>query len=273
MSAPLPLAEVRDEAEHGGKAASLGAALRAGLPVPGGFALSHALVDAIAQGVDHAIAALRGLLERTGAPVAVRSSAVGEDGAGASFAGQHATVLGVATADALVAAVRRVRASAHDEAALAYRRRLGIAGPPRMGVVVQQIVDADAAGVMFTRCPVSGADERVVEGAWGLGESVVAGLVTPDRWRVARDGRVLERAAGEKDVAIRLAPGGGTREVQVDPERAVALCLDDARIAALHELALRCERHEPGPHDIEWAFVGPRLYLLQRRAVTRTARV
>jgi pyruvate,water dikinase len=269
---PVPLTDVHDDAAHGGKAAQLGAALRAGLPVPPGFALAHEHVDILALGgaasaPGHIVDAFASL----GGPVAVRSSAIGEDGASASFAGQHATVLGVTCGRTLLAAIKKVRESAHAPSAIAYRKRLGLDGAARMGIVVQRLVDAEKAGVLFTKNPVTGADERVIEAAWGLGEIVVAGLVTPDRYRIARDGKILERVAGEKDIAIRRHPDGGTHETEVDPDRAAALCLDDAELAELHRLALRCEEHAKAPQDIEWAFAGSTLYLLQRRAITRTA--
>lgn len=196
---------------------------------------------------------------------AVRSSAIGEDGAGASFAGQHATVLGVAP-DGVAAAVARVRASAREPGALAYRARLGLRGEPRMGVVVQQIVDADVAGVLFTRDPRGGVG-FVVEASWGLGEAVVAGLVTPDGYRLSRDGAVLERRAGAKDLAVRLAPGG-THEVPVPDADVARLCLDDGRLAALATLAIACQGAFGPALDLEWAFVGARLFLLQWRPIT-----
>ena len=267
----LELAEVRHDAEHGGKAAQLGAALRAGLPVPPGFALAHDHVDAISHDPAHpSVRHVTDAFMALGGPVAVRSSAIGEDGASASFAGQHATVLGVVCAQTLVAAIKKVRASAHAPSAMAYRKRLGLDAAPRMGVVVQRLVDADKAGVLFTKNPMTGHDERVIEASWGLGEAVVAGLVTPDRYRVTRDARIVERAAGDKDLAIRLRADGGTHEVEIDAERATALCLDDADLNALHQLALRCEGHAKAPIDLEFAFVGDALYLLQQRAITRT---
>jgi pyruvate,water dikinase len=137
-----------------------------------------------------------------------------------------------------------------------------------MAVVVQELVEADSAGVLFSRNPVNGSDELVVEAAWGLGESVVAGLVIPDLFRLRRDGAVVARVAGLKDVAIRTAPGGGTRRAQVPQGLARVLCLDDAQLAALHALALRCDEVFGGSHDLEWAFAGGRLHLLQRRALT-----
>jgi len=277
-----PLLAVRPDEEPllGGKAVNLAAALRAGLPVPNGIALPFPLADAIAADEHGVLASARQMLTEAlelGRGVAVRSSAVGEDGASASFAGQHLTVLGLDSVDAVIDAIRKVRASASAPSALAYRARLGVKGEVRVGVVIQQLVDAECAGVLFTRNPVTGADERVIEAAWGLGESVVSGLVVPDRYRVARDGRVLERTPGLKDVALRprsSSDGGGTAEATVDENLARTLCLDEARIARLHALAERCEAIFGGAHDLEWAFTArPRdeLFLLQRRAITTIA--
>lgn len=266
----LPLHDVTHERRFGGKAAQLGAALRAGFPVPHGVALSVDLVSAVARRHHEAIEQCRRALPLVGsACVAVRSSAVGEDGARASFAGQHLTRLGVAHEDALVDAVIEVWRSGRSDAAVAYRQRLGVVGEPEVAVVVQEMVDAECAGVMFTKNPVDGSDERVIEGAWGLGEAVVGGLCDPDRWRVARGGSVIEETIGEKDVAVRLRPGGDTEEVEVSAERRRVPCLDARRLAMLEALAARCEMEFEGAHDIEWAFAGDRLFLLQRRAVTR----
>ncbi|WP_437688849.1 PEP/pyruvate-binding domain-containing protein [Sorangium sp. So ce176] len=263
------LHEELGEGDFGGKAAQLGRAHRGGLPVPPAWALSAAFVERVVAGEGAAADRLVEAFRALGGPVAVRSSGVGEDGASASFAGQHATELNVRGREGLIEAVHRVHRSARTEAALAYRRKLGLPPEPRMGIVVQRLVQADSAGVLFTRNPTTGADERVVEATWGLGEAVVAGLVTPDGYRMARGGRVLERRAGDKDIAIVWAEEGGTREVEVEPERAAALCLDDARLAALEALAAACEAAFGGTQDIEWAFAGDRLYLLQRRAITR----
>ncbi len=267
---PVPLIEVEDEARFGGKAVQLGSALRAGLPVPSGVALEVDLVDGMARGEARAIESGRRALAMVGAAeVAVRSSAVGEDSAAASFAGQHLTRLNVRREEDLVEAVMAVWASGRTASALAYRERLGIEGPPRVAVVVQALVAPDCAGVLFTRNPVSGADERLIEATWGLGEAVVAGLVEPDRVRMRRGGTVVEHAVGDKDVAILPAPGSGTLEVPVEPSRRRVPCLDDRRLARLEELASRCESLFAGAHDLEWAFEGERLVLLQRRAVTR----
>jgi pyruvate, water dikinase len=165
--------------------------------------------------------------------------------------------------------VRAIWQSARAEAALAYRRRLGLSSEPQIGVVVQELIVADCAGVLFTRNPFDGADEIVIEASWGLGESIVAGLVTPDRFRLSREGTVLERTAGMKDIAVRALPEGGTREAEVPAELVRALCLDDARLRELHALAVSCEKTFGGTQDLEWAFAGGMLYLLQRRVVTK----
>jgi pyruvate,water dikinase len=263
------LVEAMDAARFGGKAVELGAALRAGLPVPDGVALSVEVVDAAAAGEASAIAAVRQVFERLGGgPVAARSSAVGEDGQSASFAGQHATKLNVRSADRLVEAVVAVRASGHTEAAIAYRKRTGVAGAPRVAVAVQRLVHAELAGVLFTRCPVSGREERVIEAARGLGEVVVAGLINPERWRVGRDGRVIERTAADQDLMIVATGDGGTEEREVTDRKAPVL--GEHHVRALDELACTCERvFGAGGHDIEWAFAKGSLYLLQRRPITR----
>lgn len=264
----IALADASDAAELGGKAVQLGAAIRAGLPVPEGIALAATLVEAVAGDDAAAERELRGAPAALRAPRVVRSSGIGEDGLQASFAGQHQTVVNVGP-DELAEAVRVVHGSAAAESALAYRRRLGLDDEPRTGVVVQRMLDPEVAGVMFTTNPLSGADERVIESAWGLGEAVVAGRVIPDRFRVARSGEVLERTAGEKLVAIRPAAGGGTCEVALEAALARGLSLDDAELAGLHLLAERCEAAFGAARDIEWALAGGELHLLQCRAVTR----
>jgi pyruvate,water dikinase len=262
-----PLADAAREAVFGGKAAALSVAVRAGLPVPPGLALAASFVDAVGAGERAAAETLAGLPVPAG-PLAVRSSAVGEDSAGASFAGQHASLLNVQGAEALVEAVQAVWRSARTESALAYRRRMGVEGPARMGVVVQRLAPAEVAGVLFTRNPLTGADERIIEAAWGLGEAVVQGLVVPDRYRVSRAGEVLERTPGRMRVAVRPLPDGSVGQELLAQDLAGTCCLDDARLLALHGLALACESVWDGAHDLEWAFVGGQPLLLQRRPIT-----
>jgi pyruvate,water dikinase len=265
----IPLVDALDESRFGGKAVQLGSALRAGLPVPEGVALPVELVDAVAAGSEEAAQGCLSAFDMVrGEAVAVRSSAVGEDAAHTSFAGQHLTRLNVTEA-AILEAVTDVWRSGRSESALAYRARLGVEGAPRVAVVVQEMVAPECAGVLFTRNPVDGSDERVIEAAWGLGEVVVAGLVEPDRFHLARGGAVKEAVVGYKDVRMRMLPGGDTEEVPVDAHLRSAPCLADPQLEMLEALASRCEALFPGAHDIEWAFSGGRLYLLQRRSITR----
>ncbi len=269
MKRVVPLAKARDDAIFGSKAVGLGQAAREGLRLPPGVALSGAIVDAVASGEERAIRKVVKAAGTLQAPLAVRSSAVDEDGADASFAGQHLTLLNVPSVAALNDAVREIWWSANSDSAISYRQKVGLFRRPSVGIVVQSLLDPDAAGVMFTRHPVTGADERVIEASWGLGEAVVAGQVIPDHFRVDRSGQVLERTPGVKKIAIRSLPDGGTVEEQVAPELVDRLCLDDDQLAALDRLAARCEEIYGPARDIEFAFAGGELYLLQCRAVTR----
>ena len=268
-----PLAHAHDEDVFGGKAVQLGAAIRSGLPVPAGYALSPDDVDAVVRNDETAIADLHRVSVELSL-TAVRSSALDEDSGGASFAGAHLSVLAVSGLEAMAAAVRAVQDSGRDPGAQRYRATLGLSLDARMAVVIQELVDAEVAGVLFTRNPVTGADERVVEASWGLGEAVVSGMVTPDAYRLARGGAVLERRLGEKDVAVRprSSPLAGqtTEEVAVRPDLVEVFCLGEAELAALDELASTCDQvYGSTDHDIEFAFRSGELFLLQRRPITR----
>jgi pyruvate,water dikinase len=269
VSEVVPLADAQEDSRFGAKATGLGAAERAGLPIPPGIALSGEIVDAIAAGQGPAIEQVNAAAQPLAAPLAVRSSAADEDGADASFAGQHLTLLNVPSVDDLTAAIREIWWSANSDSAITYRQRVGLFTRPSIGVVVQSLLNPDTAGVMFTQNPINQADERLIEAAWGLGEVVVAGRVIPDTFRIDRDGTVLERAPGVKKIAIRAAADGGTVEEPIAAERIEQLCLDDEQLAQLNELALKCEHVYGRARDIEWAFAGGQLYLLQCRAVTR----
>ena len=264
----LRLTDSLPQSEFGGKATSLSEAIRAGLPVPPGYALDVEMVEAVDRGASPAILAVQRAFDELGGAIAVRSSAVGEDSADSSFAGQHLTVLNVTSAVEAVDAIRRVRDSARSAGAREYRRRRGLADAPRMGVGLQALVAADAAGVMFTRNPVSGIDERVIEGAWGLGEAVVSGLVTPDEYRLDREGRLIDMQVGEKHVALRPSPEGGVREEQIDDrlEGKPALSADD--LARLNALAAQCEEVYGPALDIEWVVAAGQPYLVQTRPIT-----
>jgi pyruvate,water dikinase len=265
----VQLADAHDESRFGAKATGLGAAARIGLQVPPGIALSGSIVDAVAAGQWPAIEQLMTAARSLVGPLAVRSSAVDEDGADASFAGQHLTLLNVPSVDDIRSAIQEIWWSANSDSAITYRQRVGLFTRPSVGVVVQSLLDPDVAGVLFTQNPINKADERIIEASWGLGEVVVAGRVIPDSFRMDRSGTVLERTPGVKKIAIRAAADGGTVEERVAPELVEKLCLNDDQLAQLNTLAEKCEQVFGGARDIEWAFAGGKLFLLQCRAVTR----
>ncbi|MFL6041671.1 MAG: PEP/pyruvate-binding domain-containing protein [Gaiellales bacterium] len=269
MKGAVPLVKARETALFGSKAVGLGQAVRDGLPVPPGVALSGDIVEAVASGSQRAIKHVTKAVRPLGGPLAVRSSAVDEDGADASFAGQHLTLLNVPSIDHLGAALSEIWWSANSDSAISYRQRVGLFTRPSVGVVVQALLDPETAGVMFTRNPITGADERMIEASWGLGEAVVAAQVIPDHFRISRSGEVRERRPGFKKIAIRSLPEGGTVEQAVEPELVERLCLDDDGLAELNRLAERCEQVYGPARDIEWAFAAGTLHLLQCRAVTR----
>lgn len=261
-----PLADLRsaDEADFGGKSASLGELITAGLPVPSGFAVSATATE---DALDQVASAYRELGEP---PVAVRSSAIGEDSAETTFAGLQDTYLWVRGAERVCAAVRDCWASLDNPEAVSYRERMGVEGRPAMGVTVQAMVDAEVSGVMFTCNPVNGDPSTVaVNASWGLGLAVVGGEVTPDEYRLSKvTGEVLHRALGPKQVEYRAGPDG-PEQVPVPEERQAAACLDDERLGELLELGRRVERHFGCPQDVEWAIDREgRLFLLQSRPVT-----
>jgi len=189
-------------------------------------------------------------------PVAVRSSATTEDSADASFAGLQDTFLWVMGAEQVLARVRSCWASLYSVPSISYRRRHGFPEERvAMAVVVQIMVDAGVAGVMFTRSPTTG-DRSVVtiEGAWGLGSAVVGGEVTPDHWVLGKiTGEISVRKVSEKRVQHIPVAGGGIEAAEVSVERRRAPCLTDAQLRDLGALARRVERHYGCAQDIEWA--------------------
>jgi pyruvate,water dikinase len=262
------LKDAADETEFGGKAVSLGKALAAGMTVPPGYALSFEWVDAIMRNDSTILAHLEAAFTQMKTPIAVRSSAIGEDSKGASFAGQHTSVLNVTTFAQLKSAVTEVVQSGLTLSAKSYREKLGVEGAPQMAIVLQELINPEAAGVLFTRNPLNGVEERVVEAAWGLGEVVVAGLVIPDYYRLSPEGEILERRVGIKDLALRLLPEGGTEEIEVSADRANAKILDDDALYQLHALALRCESVYGKDLDIEWGLVDGNFVVFQCRSIT-----
>jgi pyruvate,water dikinase len=211
-----------------------------------------------------------GRLGKGDSAVAVRSSATAEDLASASFAGQQETYLNVRGTEALAAAVTDCWASLWTARAMAYRAREGV-GPDavRLAVVVQQMVEAEAAGVMFTANPANGRrDQIVISAAWGLGESVVSGTVTTDDVVVeAGTGRVLSRRTAAKEVMTVYADHG-TREQAVPAARRRQPVLDNQAAAALAGYGTRITDHFGAPQDIEWAQAGGEFFILQSRPVT-----
>ena len=215
--------------------------------------------------------------------VAVRSSAVGEDGHAASFAGQYETYLGVSGADEVLRHIAKCWASGYSAHALEYRRRFGGSSPLRahdLAVGVLELVDARSAGVAFTLDPVTGDRGRlVVEANWGLGESVVSGQVTPDYWTVERDsGRILERRTGGKLVwsVLDEAGGRGTVLAPLPAELAQTPCLSDDEVRYICRQAAAIEAAEGAPQDVEWAIardldVPDSVYFLQHRPETTWA--
>ena len=254
-----------DLALVGGKGANLGELLAAGLPVPDGFCITTNAHRAASDGtVPETLAGeILAATARLGGPVAVRSSATAEDLPEASFAGQQETVLGV-VGDDVIAAVEHCWASLWGERAVAYRAEQGIdEAEVAIAVVVQRMIPADAAGVAFTVDPVTRRREVVIESAFGLGESVVSGAVTPDAHTV---GHRLRRRLGHKTTRIDLHPDGGTLTTTVaDPE---APAITDRQARRIASLARRVERHYGTPMDIEWATEGEQVWLLQARPIT-----
>ncbi|HET9720366.1 MAG TPA: PEP/pyruvate-binding domain-containing protein [Solirubrobacteraceae bacterium] len=272
MRTVVPLAEASDDSVFGSKAVGLGEAARGGLPLPPGIALAGSIVEEVASGEEAAIQEVARSVSSLPVPLAVRSSAVDEDGAQASFAGQHITLLNIRTPEEVSEAVREIWWSANSDSAITYRQRVGLFRRPSVGVVVQSLLNPVTAGVMFTQNPINGADERMIEASWGLGEAVVAAQVIPDLYRIARSGEILERRAGLKKVAIRSLPEGGTYEEKLSAEMAEQLCLSDEELQNLHALAGRCEEVYGRGRDIEWAIADGELYLLQCRAITVAGR-
>jgi pyruvate, water dikinase len=205
-------------------------------------------------------------------PVAVRSSAVAEDLAGASFAGQYETFLWILGADEVVAHVKRCWTGLFSVPALTYHRAEASATDPGMAVGVQLMVTPRAAGVMFTLDPLNGDRSRVViEAAWGLGEAVVGGEVNPDRYAVNKvTFDVLVTEIATKDAECRFDPETrSVRMVPVPEERRDAPCLEDADLVELVTLGKRVEAHWQAPMDIEWAVDdGHRIHVLQVRPET-----
>jgi phosphoenolpyruvate synthase/pyruvate phosphate dikinase len=210
--------------------------------------------------------------ENPNSPVAVRSSATTEDAEDASFAGLQDTYLWVMGAQATLHYVRSCWASLFSVPSISYRRKHGM--PEHgvaMAVVVQRMVDARTAGVMFTRSPLTG-DRSVItiESTWGLGSAVVSGEVTPDRFVIAKiTGEIPVREISDKHVQHVPVEGGGTKQIDTPEPQRRAPSISDEELAALKEIGRKVERHYGRPQDIEWAIDrSGNIFLLQSRPET-----
>jgi pyruvate,water dikinase len=269
----LPLADARDSAMVGGKAINLARLINAAFPVPNGFvvtttAFRHAnrSAEAIPPDVADAITAA---YRNIGSPtVAVRSSATAEDLDDASMAGQYETYLDLQGDQAVLDAVVKCWGSIESERVCAYLKEHDIPHEHvAMAVVVQELVPAEKAGVLFTANPRTGSKhELLVEANWGLGETVVSGMVQPDML-------VLDRATGAvesqviSDKHVWIEPGAHETRPLPQDKRRIA-CLNSTEVVELWKLGLQVMDHFDSPQDIEWAIAGGKMYLLQTRSVT-----
>jgi phosphoenolpyruvate synthase/pyruvate phosphate dikinase len=271
MSSPvLGLGEsaCSDSTLVGGKAANL-SRRAATHRVPPGFCLpAHGQVrDADIDAAYHEFSVASGVADPA---VAVRSSALDEDGAAASFAGQHETFLNVRGLTELHAAIQRCQESVRAPRALAYRRERGLtASDARMAVLVQQLVFAEASGVLFSANPMTGArGEAVVTISWGLGESVVGGTVSPDTYVVRKaDLSIVARQIGAK-FRMTVTVQGGTREIDVPEQDRNRPSVSDAQCIDAVRMAIALEDEMGWPVDVECAWQDGICYLLQCRPIT-----
>ncbi|MGH2895933.1 MAG: PEP/pyruvate-binding domain-containing protein [Solirubrobacteraceae bacterium] len=300
MSLVLPFDEssCAEAARAGGKGSSLARMAALGLPVPPGFVVpANALADALpdggaelgrlaqaqdaeaAQGLIRTVEldpALRGAvlaayvaLGPGEVPVAVRSSACAEDSEAASFAGQQETFLHVCGGDQVRARIRDCWASFFSERALFYRSQKGSLADLGMAVVIQRMVQADVAGVLFTCDPVHNRRDRmVVEAVIGLGEAAVSGAVTPDHYVIKRDGRVRKAQVHAQPYAVVADEAGGVAQRPLSPDEGGARKAGDELLAQLARLGDELEQRTGVPQDIEWAVQDGELYVLQARPVT-----
>ena len=202
--------------------------------------------------------------------VAVRSSATGEDGADASFAGMNETFTNVRGEADLIEAVLNCWASLFGPRVVSYRASRGFSANPAMAVVVQLMIASERSGVAFTADPTTDATDRVVvEGAFGQGEVVVSGSVEPDTYVVSKEsGDIISRRTGYKSFKIIRGDDGKDQRVELDESQAQAQVLDDDEVRTIAEIAIRSERHAGCPQDTEWAIADGTTYIVQTRPIT-----
>ncbi len=264
-----------DVALVGGKAANLSRLARMYHRVPDGFCLPVTVMDEahprdLRDEIAQAIADLMSCHNLPELVVAVRSSAVDEDGAAASFAGQHETFLNIVGVDSIMQAVTCCWESARSERALEYRRKQGLSGERlQLAVLVQQLVVSDVSAVVFSANPITGSrDEIVINASWGLGESIVGGTVTPDTFIVRKaDLAVMQRVIADKQRMTVSAPRG-TREVDVPRFLRKEAALNDEQVVEMAKLARTLEATMEHPVDVEAAYARGELYVLQCRPIT-----
>jgi phosphoenolpyruvate synthase/pyruvate phosphate dikinase len=264
-----------DVAVVGGKAANLSRLARLYHRVPDGFSIPVTLMNEahpleLRGDIERAISDLMACHSLPELVAAVRSSAVDEDGATASFAGQHETYLNIVGADSIVAAVTRCWESARSERALDYRRRQGLSVERlHLAVLVQQLVASDVSAVVFSANPVTGSrDEIVINASWGLGESIVGGTVTPDIFVVRKTDLAITGRTIVNKQRMTVAVAGGTNEVTVPRFLRDQASLSDEQVIEMAQLALTLEATMGFPVDVECASAGGKLYLLQCRPIT-----
>ena len=252
----VDLSEAQEDC--GSKAHALGRLIRSGAHVPAGFVVREE------PSADELVRAI----ERLDGPLAVRSSGLVEDSATASFAGQLETVLGVTGVDEVIAAIRRCGASAEAPRARSYAARVGAPSESRVPVIVQRLIAADVAGVVFTRDPRSGADVVVIDSAWGLGESVVGGRIVPDSYTVTSAG-TIDTSIGSKATRLDHGDDALRRTAVAAPDRRRP-SLSGEQAKRIAEAARRAEATFGTPLDLEWAIADDVLWLLQARPITTT---
>jgi pyruvate,water dikinase len=263
----VPLVEAQDPLIFGRKVTTLCSTLREGILVPDGYAISKLMVQKITKDQIDVRDDLQMILNELGS-VAVRSSAIDEDGDSSSFAGQFTSYLNITTVAGMDKAIRLICESASSRRVNMYKEHLGIAKELEMSILLQKMVSADVSGIMFTRNPVTGSDEKVIEASWGLGEAIASGYVSPDYFRISRDGETIEKVLGVKNVAVRNDVFEGTIEAPLSNDFVDSFCLDEHQLIELNKLAFQCERIFGKNLDIEWAFEQGKLYLLQCRRIT-----
>lgn len=275
MNTVIDLAQATN-ANAGPKMGRLGELIRSGINVPAGFVVTPSAYEASRAGMAPGLAseiaeAYQRLCCGVEKPVVVRSSAVDEDGAKASFAGVYDSYLGVLGVQRVVAAVEDCWSGLHSDRAAAYRERLVSVGPAAsMAVGVMLMVPARASGVAFTVDPVTGRDDRlIIEASWGFGEPVVRGVVTPDRIEIAENGRVLRHETRDKKVALVYGGGGRMERVGLSPSKARSAALTPGEAVLLSDQVRAVAALAGQPVDCEWVIDDTGgVWIVQWRPVT-----